>query len=79
MYTGVRHRWACMCVYVQGCVFVFAHARVDGCGVYTDAHINCAYCFCVWICVNEMYIHTQVCMSLCVFVGAFIQIPGFTV
>ena len=71
MYTGVGHWWACMCVYVQGCVFVFAHACVDGCGVwfcsvYTAAHINCAYCFCVCICVNEMYIHTQVCESLCV-------------
>lgn len=73
-----------MCVYVQGCVCVFAHARVDGCdvwfcSVYTDARIICVYCFCVCICVNEMYILTQVCMSLCVFVGAFIQIPAFTV
>lgn len=51
-------------MYVLGCVFVFAHARVDGCGVwfcsvYTDAHIICVYCYRVCICVNEMYIHTQ--------------------
>ena len=73
-----------MCVYVLGCVFVFAHARVDGCGmwfcsVYTDAHIICVYCYRVRTCVNEMYIHTHVCMSLCMFVGASIQIPAFTV